>query len=180
MKAASPVRLADVTRIFIPEDEDLFLVELSRRDWEASDRGRRLDHIWVTQPLRNSVSEHAILKPIRGWTRPPTTSRDGDDYDLAFPEGIAFREALPALLGFVPGRLDAALMPAIDEGSPLRATPDCCARRMFDNAPQNRFHVAASLSAPNRSCNLLKRSEKPKPALTDRAVQRTPPNNAAS
>jgi exodeoxyribonuclease-3 len=50
--------------------ENLFLVDYRARDWEASDRGRRLDHIWVSRALRDGVSEHAILKDARGWPRP--------------------------------------------------------------------------------------------------------------
>ena len=61
----------DVTRIFVPQDEKIYSWWSYRaRDWELSDRGRRLDHIWVSRPLRDCVSEHAILKPVRGWTRP--------------------------------------------------------------------------------------------------------------
>jgi exodeoxyribonuclease-3 len=61
----------DVTRGFIPAHEKIYSWWSYRaRDWEASDRGRRLDHIWVTQPLKNAVSNHAILKEARGWLRP--------------------------------------------------------------------------------------------------------------
>ena len=61
----------DVTRRFVPKDEKIYSWWSYRaRDWEASDRGRRLDHIWVTQPLKESVSGHAIMKEARGWLRP--------------------------------------------------------------------------------------------------------------
>ena len=36
-------------------------------DWDASDRGRRLDHIWVTPKLVPSLSEANILREARGW-----------------------------------------------------------------------------------------------------------------
>jgi exodeoxyribonuclease-3 len=61
----------DVTRRFVPAHEKIYSWWSYRaQDWEASDRGRRLDHIWVSRALRDSVSEHAILKKARGWARP--------------------------------------------------------------------------------------------------------------
>jgi exodeoxyribonuclease-3 len=60
----------DVTRSFIPHDEKIYSWWSYRaRDWELSDRGRRLDHIWIGQALRGHVTGHAILKPARGWER---------------------------------------------------------------------------------------------------------------
>jgi exodeoxyribonuclease-3 len=61
----------DVTRAFVPSDEKIYSWWSYRaQDWEASNRGRRLDHIWVSHALHNAVSEHAILKDARGWLRP--------------------------------------------------------------------------------------------------------------
>ena len=61
----------DVTRSFVPEDEKIYSWWSYRaRDWEASDRGRRLDHIWVSQALKGAVSNHAILRDARNWDRP--------------------------------------------------------------------------------------------------------------
>jgi exodeoxyribonuclease-3 len=61
----------DVTRNFIPESEKIYSWWSYRaQDWEASDRGRRLDHIWIGQGLKGQVESHAILKPIRGWAQP--------------------------------------------------------------------------------------------------------------
>jgi exodeoxyribonuclease-3 len=60
-----------VTRGFVPHAEKIYSWWSYRaRDWQASNRGRRLDHIWVTQPLRDAVSDHVILKEARGWLRP--------------------------------------------------------------------------------------------------------------
>jgi len=39
------------------------------QDWEASDRGRRLDHIWVSPALKKAVTSQAIIKKTRGWQR---------------------------------------------------------------------------------------------------------------
>jgi exodeoxyribonuclease-3 len=61
----------DVTRKFVPEDEKIYSWWSYRaKDWEASDRGRRLDHIWVSPALANNISGHEILKPLRGWKQP--------------------------------------------------------------------------------------------------------------
>ena len=40
------------------------------RDWAASDRGRRLDHIWVTAPLVAALRRAEIVKEARGWNMP--------------------------------------------------------------------------------------------------------------
>jgi exodeoxyribonuclease-3 len=61
----------DVTRSFIPLEQKIYSWWSYRnRDWAASDRGRRLDHIWVSQGLKGAVSEHIILRDLRGWSKP--------------------------------------------------------------------------------------------------------------
>src|SRR5258706_3786513 len=61
----------DVTRSFVPHEEKIYSWWSYRaRDWKASDRGRRLDHIWVSSALKNAVSGHMIVKNARGWRRP--------------------------------------------------------------------------------------------------------------
>lgn len=37
------------------------------RDWNASDRGRRLDHVWVTPAMKASLKSAKILRDARGW-----------------------------------------------------------------------------------------------------------------
>lgn len=61
----------DSHREFTPEDEKLYSWWSYRaRDWEASDRGRRLDHIWVSPKLKPSLHSTDILKAARGWEKP--------------------------------------------------------------------------------------------------------------
>lgn len=61
----------DVTRRFVPESEKIYSWWSYRaQDWEASNRGRRLDHIWVSQALKDGLKKQAILKEARGWTQP--------------------------------------------------------------------------------------------------------------
>lgn len=39
-------------------------------DWTVADRGRRLDHVWVSQALGDSVRDFRITRDARGWERP--------------------------------------------------------------------------------------------------------------
>jgi exodeoxyribonuclease-3 len=48
----------------------LYLVELPRRRLDRGDRGRRLDHIWVSRALKDGVSDFRITRDARGWERP--------------------------------------------------------------------------------------------------------------
>ena len=61
----------DTTRHFIPPEEKIYSWWSYRAaDWQASDRGRRLDHIWVSPALKNNLSGHEILKAARNWKQP--------------------------------------------------------------------------------------------------------------
>ena len=40
------------------------------KDWLKSNRGRRLDHIWVSSPLKSQLKSIATLKEARSWDRP--------------------------------------------------------------------------------------------------------------
>ena len=40
------------------------------RDWAASDRGRRLDHIWVSHDLADAVQEVSIHRDLRSVEKP--------------------------------------------------------------------------------------------------------------
>ena len=40
------------------------------KDWKKSNRGRRLDHIWVSQKMSKHLEKTFIEKDIRGWKRP--------------------------------------------------------------------------------------------------------------
>jgi exodeoxyribonuclease-3 len=60
----------DGVRHFVPRDEKLYTWWSYRnRDWRTSDRGRRLDHVWVTDDLAGGITRHAILKDARDWTQ---------------------------------------------------------------------------------------------------------------
>ncbi len=58
----------DAVRHFVPPDQRLYTWWSYRnRDWAASDRGRRLDHIWVTPPLAPALARAQVHRDIRGW-----------------------------------------------------------------------------------------------------------------
>lgn len=61
----------DVARHFVPPEEKLYSWWSYRsRDWEVSDRGRRLDHIWATPDLEGQLLACRTVKPARGWEKP--------------------------------------------------------------------------------------------------------------
>ncbi len=61
----------DVAREFVPADEKLYSWWSYRnRDWKKSNRGRRLDHIWVTPALKAALKSYDVLPPARDWERP--------------------------------------------------------------------------------------------------------------
>jgi exodeoxyribonuclease-3 len=61
----------DTARHLVPEPTRLYTWWSYRnQDWKASDRGRRLDHVWVTPDLAPSVASVQILKGARDWTQP--------------------------------------------------------------------------------------------------------------
>lgn len=60
----------DAVRHFVPEAEKLFTWWSYRnRDWRASDRGRRLDHIWVSRDLTGNLMRQTVLQDARDWPR---------------------------------------------------------------------------------------------------------------
>jgi exodeoxyribonuclease-3 len=60
----------DAVRHFVPETEKLYTWWSYRnRDWRASDRGRRLDHVWVTPDLRDGLRGQTVHKDARDWEK---------------------------------------------------------------------------------------------------------------
>lgn len=61
----------DAGRVFVPMDDKLYSWWSYRnRDWRKSNRGRRLDHIWVTDPLAHTLKDYQTFTDARGWTKP--------------------------------------------------------------------------------------------------------------
>ncbi len=61
----------DLMRHGIPLDRKLYTWWSYRaQDWAASDRGRRLDHVWSSSNLTPLFLDYEILREARGWDRP--------------------------------------------------------------------------------------------------------------
>jgi exodeoxyribonuclease III len=64
-------RWYDAVRHFVPPSERLYTWWSYRaQDWAASDRGRRLDHVWVTPALTPRLQHATALRSARGWPQP--------------------------------------------------------------------------------------------------------------
>ncbi len=62
---------ADLMRIHTPPPERIYTWWSYRaQDWAASNRGRRLDHIWSSQSLAPVLKDVSVLTHARGWERP--------------------------------------------------------------------------------------------------------------
>jgi len=58
----------DVGRHFTPHDQKLYSWWSYRnRDWQKSNRGRRLDHIWVTPKLAPALKGFQVHSDARNW-----------------------------------------------------------------------------------------------------------------
>jgi exodeoxyribonuclease-3 len=58
----------DAVRHLVPPPERLYSWWSYRaRDWAASDRGRRLDHIWTSDDLLGALSAHRTHRAARDW-----------------------------------------------------------------------------------------------------------------
>ncbi|KRA00160.1 exodeoxyribonuclease III [Mesorhizobium sp. Root157] len=61
----------DLMRLNVPYEQKLYTWWSYRaQDWQASNRGRRLDHVWSSRNLASSFAGYDILSDARGWERP--------------------------------------------------------------------------------------------------------------
>ena len=68
-QAAGP--WVDALRKFVPDDQKLYTWWSYRAfDWSKTNKGRRLDHIWVSPALADAVKSMRVLRDARGWQRP--------------------------------------------------------------------------------------------------------------
>jgi len=74
----------DAMRHFVPPAEKLYSWWSYRaRDWRASDRGRRLDHVWVSPELEGALAGMQVLKDARDWPKPSDHAPVIVDLDLS-------------------------------------------------------------------------------------------------
>jgi exodeoxyribonuclease-3 len=63
-------RFVDAVRHFVAPEQRLYTWWSYRaRDWAASDRGRRLDHVWVTPHLAGRLASAEVHRHARGWQK---------------------------------------------------------------------------------------------------------------
>ena len=61
----------DLGRRFFPAPLRLFTWWSYRaKDWAASDRGRRLDHMWATAEVAGQATRHHVFEECRSWLKP--------------------------------------------------------------------------------------------------------------
>ena len=73
----------DITRQDIPEGQLYSWWSYRNRDWNASDRGRRLDHIWASTDIAGAGHGSRVLRPVRGWEQPSDHVPVFASFDLA-------------------------------------------------------------------------------------------------
>ncbi len=60
----------DAVRLFVPPPERLYTWWSYRaRDWAASNRGRRLDHIWATPGIVAELMNAQVFRDTRNWAK---------------------------------------------------------------------------------------------------------------
>ena len=60
----------DITRADVPQGKLYSWWSYRAADWNAADKGRRLDHIWATPDISSAAHGSRILRPARGWEQP--------------------------------------------------------------------------------------------------------------
>ncbi|RWR46610.1 exodeoxyribonuclease III [Sinirhodobacter ferrireducens] len=60
----------DVTRQDIPEGQLYSWWSYRAKDWDAADKGRRLDHVWATPDISTAAHGSRILRAARSWEQP--------------------------------------------------------------------------------------------------------------
>ncbi len=63
-------RWVDITRRDIPRGRLYSWWSYRARDWDAADKGRRLDHVWATPDIAAAAHGSRILRAARGWEKP--------------------------------------------------------------------------------------------------------------
>ncbi|MGP9820964.1 exodeoxyribonuclease III [Salinarimonas sp. NSM] len=62
---------ADAARVLVPEPEKIYTWWSYRApDWAKANKGRRLDHVWLSQDLMATCRSVDVLTDARGWDRP--------------------------------------------------------------------------------------------------------------
>jgi exodeoxyribonuclease-3 len=70
MDAMDAGKWVDVTRKDLPDGRLYSWWSYRAPDWNAVDKGRRLDHVWASPDIANAAHSSRILRDARGWTQP--------------------------------------------------------------------------------------------------------------
>ena len=63
----------DITRNGLGDDDKLYTWWSYRaRDWSKADKGRRLDHIWITPDIEQAYASVEVRRDVRGWDPKPS------------------------------------------------------------------------------------------------------------
>ena len=60
----------DITRQDIPDGLLYSWWSYRAKDWDAADKGRRLDHVWATPDIASKAHSSRVLRHVRGWEKP--------------------------------------------------------------------------------------------------------------
>ena len=60
----------DVTRADIPQGQLYSWWSYRAKDWDAADKGRRLDHVWASRDIGGAAHSSRVLRAARGWEKP--------------------------------------------------------------------------------------------------------------
>ncbi len=72
----------DVTRADIPHGPLYSWWSYRSPDWDAADKGRRLDHVWATADIAAAAHSSRVLRPVRGWEQPSDHAPVTATFDL--------------------------------------------------------------------------------------------------
>jgi exodeoxyribonuclease-3 len=65
------LEFVDSTRHLVPMDQKVYTWWSYRTiDWQQFDRGRRLDHIWVSSNMQDRLEAFTSMREARSWEQP--------------------------------------------------------------------------------------------------------------
>ncbi len=72
----------DITRQDIPQGQLYSWWSYRSPDWDAADKGRRLDHVWASRDIAAAGHSSRILRTARGWDQPSDHAPVFASFDL--------------------------------------------------------------------------------------------------
>ncbi|MBK8440618.1 MAG: endonuclease/exonuclease/phosphatase family protein [Rhodobacter sp.] len=72
----------DITRQDLPQGLLYSWWSYRAADWDAADKGRRLDHIWATPDISSAAHGSRVLRAARGWEQPSDHAPVFASFDL--------------------------------------------------------------------------------------------------